>query len=139
MPILSSLAHRPREFDRLAHQTADTAPVEHLERIVFENPLLEVDRNERALGVVAAVAVGRLREIVGSEREKLGVAGELVGDDARPRQFDHRADVIGQRDAVLGEHFVRDPLGRAARHLHLFLRPDAGNHHLRARVDAFTL
>ena len=34
-----------------------------------------------------------LREVVGAEREEVGVLGDAVGEEARPRQLDHRPDV----------------------------------------------
>ena len=51
-------------------------------------PVLEVVRQEVA-GVVAAQPPGGLGEIVGAEREELGLAGELVGGERGPGQLDH--------------------------------------------------
>ena len=48
---------------------------------------------EEARGVVARDAEGRLRQIVGAEREELGRLGDFAGQQRGARQFDHRADV----------------------------------------------
>ncbi len=135
MPILRSGAPRARR-DGLLHQRADAAPVEHLERIVLEDPLLEIDGDERGLGVVAAVAVGRLREVVGAEREELGVSGQLVGDDAGARQLDHRADLV--RQSTPSRARIASAVVLAASRVVCIssLRADARNHHVGARVDA---
>ena len=48
----------------------------------------------------------RLREIVGAEREELGVARDLAGHEASAGQLDHRADAEGApgREALVGRH-----------------------------------
>ena len=73
-------------------------------------PVLEVPRQELALGVVAGEAERRLRQVVRAEREEVGLLGDLVGADAGPRQLDHRADEVvelalrrGDRDGQLAQ------------------------------------
>jgi hypothetical protein len=61
-------------------QLADAGLVERLERVVLEDAL----RRSRAGSpdVVAAVAEGHLREVVGAEAEEVGLLGDLVGGEA---------------------------------------------------------
>lgn len=76
----------PSLRNRFAHERPDAAAIEHLERVVLEDLLFEIARDERGLGVIAAVAEGRLREVVRSETEELRVVGDLIGNRARARQ-----------------------------------------------------
>ena len=54
-----------------------------LEGVVREDPLLQVLRQEAA-GVVARVAVGHLRQVVGAEGEEVGVRGRSCRPSGRP-------------------------------------------------------
>ncbi len=87
------------EFD----QRADALGIEDRERIVGQNAAVDVRRQEAA-GVIARQAERGLREVVGAEREEVGVLGDAVGDHARARQLDHRAD--GVRDPGARERLV---------------------------------
>src|SRR5579859_3896505 len=58
----------PRDGD--PHQVADTALVEHLERVPFEHVVLEVGGEELPLRVVPREAERRLRQVVGAEGEE---------------------------------------------------------------------
>src|SRR5215210_7480043 len=53
-------------LDGDAHQVADAVLVEELERVALEHAVLEVARQELALGVVAREAERRLRQVVGA-------------------------------------------------------------------------
>ena len=44
--------------------------------------------------VVAAEAEGHLRQVVGAEREELGLLGDLVGRQGGAGDLDHRADQV---------------------------------------------
>ena len=57
----------PTSLDGDPHQLADALLVEGRERIVGQNAVLEVAREELALGIVAREAEGRLREVVRAE------------------------------------------------------------------------
>src|SRR3954452_18163837 len=83
-----------------AHEPADAELVDRLERAAVEDLLLHVRLEEAALGVVAREAQRRLREVVGAEREEVGMLGDAVGHEARARQLDHRAHV--EREFSLG-------------------------------------
>ena len=71
--------------------------------------MLEVVRQELALGVVAREAERRLGEVVRAEGAEVGDLGDLVGAHARARQLDHRAAAVLDR-GLLG----RDALGQLA-------------------------
>jgi len=76
-----------------AHQLAHTILVEHRKRIMFEDPLIDVHRQE--LGhVVATVAEGHLRQVVGTEREEVGFGGDLMCRESSTRDLDHGADLV---------------------------------------------
>ena len=83
------LAAQPRAHP---HQLADAGRVDRLERRAVDDLALEVGGEELRLDVVAREAERRLREVVRAEREEVGVVGDLVGQEARARQLDHRAD-----------------------------------------------
>ena len=52
----------------------------------------EVLGQESPLGVVAGEAERGLGQVVGAEAEEVGFLGDLLGDQAGPRQLDHRPD-----------------------------------------------
>src|SRR4051812_178094 len=54
----------PPPLHRDPHQVSDTFGVEHLERVALEHAVLEVEREELPLRVVARHAERRLREVV---------------------------------------------------------------------------
>ena len=91
---LQVVLHAAAALDRDSHQLADALLVDHLERVALEHAVLEVARQELALGVVAREAERRLSQIVRPEGEEVGLAGDLVGADARSRQLDHRPDLV---------------------------------------------
>src|SRR4029453_12103378 len=64
--------HAAAALDRDAHEVADAALVDRLERVPLEHAVLEVARQELALRVVAREAERRLREVVRPEREEVG-------------------------------------------------------------------
>ena len=68
--------------------------VDRLERRAIEDAALEVGRHEARLDVVAREAERGLRQVVGAEGEERGLGRQPVGDEARPRQLDHRADDV---------------------------------------------
>src|SRR5262249_10300839 len=121
-------------LDADSHQPPDTHAVEHLKRIVLEDLLLEVPRDERAFGIVARVAIRGLRQVVRTEREELGDLGERAGNDARTRQLHHRSDFVVDLDAGGTDHFFGDRLCGIVGYAHLFRRSHAWNHHVGARI-----
>ena len=92
-----------RPLDRELHQGTDALLVERLERVALEHAVLQVARQELALGVVAREAERCLREVVRAERAEVGKLGDLVGPDARARQLDHRADRVAGEPFLLGD------------------------------------
>ena len=79
----AELEVRPGAAAELAgdrHQLADSRTVQHLERIVVDDVLLEIERQETA-GVIPREPPCRLRQVVRAEREELCLAGDLVGGE----------------------------------------------------------
>src|SRR6266511_4589686 len=75
------------------HELADAFLVEYLEWVVLQQLALDIRRQE-APGIVAAQAKRRLRQVVGAEREELGLSGDLVGGEGGARELDHDADQV---------------------------------------------
>ena len=82
-----------------------TVLVENLERIHFQDLLLEVCRQERS-DIVAAVTEGHLRQIVRTEAEVLSLCSDTVCRQSCTRDLDHRTDLELNLDAILSEHFL---------------------------------
>jgi hypothetical protein len=134
-PDLQFGMHAAPAAHGILHQRPDSASVEDLERILPEDLQLEITRDERGFRIVAAVAVSRLREIVGPEREELRARRrKFVCHRTGARQFDHRADVILHLHSGLLDDRICDFAGGIRGKLHLFFAPHAGNHHLRLGV-----
>src|SRR5829696_608708 len=74
------------------HEPADARSVDRLERAAVQDLGLDVAVEEAPLHVVAREPERCLREVVGSEREEVGVGGYPVRHEAGARQLDHRAD-----------------------------------------------
>ena len=87
----------------LANQLSHAVLVEDLERVVLQDALVEVDRQELA-DVVAREAQRHLRQVVGAEREELGDLGNLVGGHGCAGNLDHRADHVVDLVVALREY-----------------------------------
>jgi len=77
--------HPASTLDRDPHQVADAADVDRFERVLLQNAVLEVVRQELPLRIVAGETKSRLRQVVRPEGEEVGVARDLVGADACTR------------------------------------------------------
>ena len=118
----------PPALDRDPHQVADAVLVEHLERVPLEDPVLEVEGEELALGVVPREAERGLGQVVRPEGEEVGLPRDLVGSKCRSRELDHRAaEVLDRR--LLG----RDALGELAEPRELLAEADERVHDLDER------
>ena len=123
-------------LDGHAHQL-EHRRIDGLEGVLLQDLLVQVQRDELGLGVVAGEAKGRLREVVGAKAEEVGVLGDLVGDHAGARQLEHGSHGNVELDALLGgnlgDHALDDLAG-----LDMFGRDgDKRNHDLGTRVDTF--
>ncbi len=83
-----------RPLDGEAHEVADAAYVQRLERVRSEDAVFEVVRQELALGVVAGEAERRLGQVVRAEAEEVGLCCDLVCADACARELDHRPHLV---------------------------------------------
>src|SRR5581483_7263770 len=124
---------RAAALDGDPHQAADAVLVEDLERVPLEDAVVQVAREELALGVVARDAERGLREVVGAEREEVRVPGDLARLHARARQLDHRPDQPRRLGRLLRPH----ALGQLAQPPQLLGEADKRMHDLddRARAD----
>ena len=91
-----------RHLDQLTY----TVLVEYLERIDFEDLLLEVCRQERS-DIVTAVTEGHLGEVVGTEGEVLRLCSDAVCSQGCTRDLDHCTDLELNLYAILGEYLFR--------------------------------
>ena len=96
--VLAAGAELDRRLDgagRLAgdpHELADALLVEHRERVGGQDAVGEVGGQQLRLDVVAAERVRHLGEVVGAEREEVGVLGEFAGGERGARRLDHGPD-----------------------------------------------
>jgi len=75
------------------HQFADPVAIDRDEWIDLQDSLCDVGAEESG-SIIAADAIGGLRQIVGAERKELRRLGNVAGHQAGTRQFDHGADLI---------------------------------------------
>src|SRR5438132_6615362 len=77
-PELELRLRAPPTLDSDPHQVAHAAHVECLERILLEDPVFEIERQELPFRVVAREAERRLSQVVRPEGEEVGLLGYLV-------------------------------------------------------------
>ena len=82
------------------HELADAGLVDRGERVLLQDFVLGVGAEEGAR-VVAAHAERGLGEVVRAEAEELRGLRDLVGGERAARDFDHRADDVGELDLLL--------------------------------------
>ncbi len=119
----------PAPLDADPYQLPHASLIQHCERVVGQQLLLQVERQELA-DVVAAVAVGQLSQVVGAEREELGVLRDPVRDQRGPRHLDHGADRVAHVPAGLRHHLAGNPVRHLAGQLHLRHRAGERDHDL---------
>jgi hypothetical protein len=78
---LQVVLQAPPALDGDPHEVAHAALVERLERVPLQRAVLEVEGQERPLGVVAREAERRLRQVVRPEGEEVRVLRDLVRAD----------------------------------------------------------
>ena len=84
---------RPAALHGDAYELPDALSVDRRERRAVDDLLLDVARDDPTLDVIAGEADSGLGEIVGAEREEVGVVGDAIGDKAGARKLDHRPDI----------------------------------------------
>ena len=112
--------------------------IQYLERIDFEDLLLEVYREEGS-DIVTAVTEGHLRQVVGTEGEVLSLGSDTVCGQRGTRDLDHRTDLELYLYAVLSEDLFRYALDDLFLLLELIEDTDERHHDLRHRVLALFL
>ena len=123
-------------FGGYRHESAYAVAVKLREGVLLEDAHFDVLSEELAFRVVARVAEGGLREVVGSAAEELRVLGELVGDHRGARELYHGSDHVFELYAVLGELLLRDFVYEVAHGLHLELGSDERDHDVGDDLDA---
>ena len=98
------------------YQLAYTILVEYLERVYFQNLLLQINRKERSY-IVTRVTESHLSQVVGSEREELGRRSDTVGSQSCTGNFDHGSDF--EVDAV--SHLFKELVCFGTNHTFLLL------------------
>src|SRR5258708_12509872 len=93
-------------LDADAHQFAHTVAIDGDEGVAGKDAARHV-RAEKARGVVAADAVGGLRQVVGAEGKERRALGDLARAQRGARQLDHRADLIVDLAPPLARDRVR--------------------------------
>src|ERR1700722_7889995 len=83
----------PSPFDSDLNQFSHSFTIDHRERILFENALLEIGW-QYLVHVVAREAEGGLGEVVGAEAEELSYLGNLARQQRGTRQLDHGSDEV---------------------------------------------
>ena len=116
----------------------DAIAIDRDERIDLEDTLADVGAKE-ARSVVAADAVGGLRQVVGAEREELRGLRDVAGHQARARKLDHGANLIGDLLAGFLHHGLRGGVDPRLDQVELGLRRDQRHHHLEANSLAGAL
>src|SRR5579863_3336668 len=71
----------PPAFDSDSHQFAHAVAIDRGKRILLQNPLRKIG-GQNFVHIVAGEAKRGLREIVGAEREELGLFGDFISYEA---------------------------------------------------------
>ena len=108
-------------FHRNPHQTAHALAVEHGKGVVLQDMLVNIGREELALGIVTAEPEACLREVVGPKAEELRRLRDFPGQQGRARQFDHAPAQVGEGNAVQLHALPGDPVAPPLQDLHLRL------------------
>ncbi len=92
--------------DRHAHDLADTVLVQGGKGVRRQDSVSEVTHQEPGFGIVPAHCKRRLREVVGTERQELGVLGDLISGECGAGDLDHRAKLVPDLHALLFHHLL---------------------------------
>ncbi len=115
---------------RDAEQFADPGLVEYFEGVGGQDAVCLIRREQLRLDVITAERIGHLGQVVGAEREEVGVFRQGSGSECSPRRFDHGAD----GHDVRGQLRMADPVEHAghpaAGQPQLLGVDDERNHHL---------
>ena len=116
-------------FETHLDERAHAFDVEGHEGIVGQQRTIDIDR-EKATGIVPGQAHRHLCEIVRPEGEELHHAGDVAGDQGRPRHLDHGADAVANAAPSLLHHRLRGRVHEVAQDAELLHSQDEGQHDL---------
>jgi hypothetical protein len=119
------------------HELADAGLVNGGERIFLHDLRLLIGAEEAA-GIVAAHAEAGLREVVRAEAEELRRLRDLVGRQRAARNFDHRADAVGDLHLLLLLHLRGDFVDDGDLQIQFLLEADERDHDFGLGLDPFS-
>src|SRR5207237_941415 len=108
----------PSFCDCDTHQRSDAFTIDADKRILGQKTVKNVAWQELP-SIVARQTQAGLSEIISAKGKKLSLLSNLVGDQARPRKFDHCPDKITHFDAPGLHGFSRDTIHDLALHRQL--------------------
>ena len=120
---------RPAALRAQRDKLPDALDVEADERIARENALLHVNAQETAR-IVARQTQRRLGEIVGAKAEEHRFFRDVASHQRGARQFDHGADEIVERIALLGKDLIGNLVHQLAQDRQFAPRRDQRDHDL---------
>src|ERR1019366_339491 len=123
-------------FDGHLEQLPNAFAIEHRERVLLQNALRKIGRQE-LVNVVTRETEGGLREIVGAEAEELGFFGDLIGNQRCSWQLDHGSHQVFDLVLLLGKYLFRHPTHDGGLVRHLVQSAGERDHDLRFHLHAF--
>src|SRR5690554_1687308 len=120
------------------NQLSHPVLINHGKRILFKDSLVDIHRQEFS-HVVAAVAEGHLREVIGSKREEIGLLRDLVRRERCTRDFDHCTDLVFHRIFLFVEYFLDSLFDDILLGFKLVDNPRERHHNLGNRLNTFFL
>ena len=120
------------------NELANTFLVKHLERIGFQNLLLQIYRQEGS-DIVTAVTEGHLRQVVCSKAEVLSFCCDTVSGKSCTRYLNHRTNFVLNFYAIFGKYFFCYAVDNLFLLFELVEDTDKRNHNFGHRVFAFFL
>src|SRR5450759_834997 len=119
-----------------AHKLAHALLVDALEWVDVQDLRLEVGRQEGSCGIITAIGIRCLGEVVGSEAEEVGVVGDLVCSQAGTGNFDHGTDLDVSPDTLAVEYQIELFLHQRLEYLDLIDVTHQWKHDLGHRVKS---
>ncbi len=124
----------PSPLRRHLHQLSDPFAIQYRKRILLDDSIRQI-RRQNLVHVVTREAPRRLRQIVRAERKEFSLLRDLIGDQSRTRQLDHRAHQVFHFLTLLCKHFLRHAVHNRRLVRHFVHRRHQRDHHLGKHFD----
>ncbi len=121
-------------FDCNLHQTANTIAIQLLEWVLWQNTFVNINTEEVAFSIIAAVAKGHLSKIVGAKGEEFGVFSDFVCSNSSTWDFNHRAKFVINGDTLLSHNVFGNLDQSRLNGLQFVHMTGQGDHDFRMRV-----